>query len=435
MKELFILLFILILYLKKNFIKLNTISIFVVLRGILSQSKFWWFLNDILLSDSNGNFLYKEYLEENPNKDFIEINIFGRKMYLVHKKNNIKMIMDNSPQYFGVGDLKYKFFESFMRKNVGVSEGHQWKRRRKLNMNVLKTDHLHDYARYYNKYIKKILDSNIMKLNKYEDFEELSKRISLKIVFNEDENKDFIFDIFSEANSLTTFFYNNYKISEDLMTKYKLYLLKNIQKPRNNSLVELSTLHENNISEIYHQIPHWIFPINGTLSVNVMRFLCIIYQDYPSYLKIQNSINKIDVNNPFEIYNLKFLRNCILEVLRLMNPVNSSFRTLLIDMNGFKKGDQFIIFNNPIMRDEKYFDEPNRFNPHRWTKELEEEYFSISFNQGPQRCPAKELIIFLLQSYIVHFIRLNNQIPNVEPKLNLLNIPQIINPYSIKFYY
>ena len=131
---------------------------------------------------------------------------------------------------------------------------------------------------------------------------------------------------------------------------------------------------------------------------------------------------------------MKYLRSCILELFRLMNPVNSTFRTLNKDIGNFKKGEQFIIFNNAIMRDPDYFKNPHSFIPERWTNEMENEYRFISFNQGPQRCPGKELIIFICKCFIISYLqKYNIKDINISMKINKKNIPQVINPYKISF--
>ena len=63
---------------------------------------------------------------------------------------------------------------------------------------------------------------------------------------------------------------------------------------------------------------------------------------------------------------------------------------------------------------------------------MEHSYYAISFNQGPQRCPAKELVIFLAQSFIYHFVSFNN-VEQVEVEtIDLENVPQIMDPCEIK---
>ena len=64
---------------------------------------------------------------------------------------------------------------------------------------------------------------------------------------------------------------------------------------------------------------------------------------------------------------------------------------------------------------------------------MEKSYYAISFNQGPQRCPAKELVMFLLQSFIYNFFIIKNINMNTIVEINEVdknNIPQITNPFS-----
>ena len=65
---------------------------------------------------------------------------------------------------------------------------------------------------------------------------------------------------------------------------------------------------------------------------------------------------------------------------------------------------------------------------------MEKSYYAISFNQGPQRCPAKELVIFLCQSFIYNLFTIKNINENTKIQINKINpedIPQITNPFSI----
>lgn len=58
------------------------------------------------------------------------------------------------------------------------------------------------------------------------------------------------------------------------------------------------------------------------------------------------------------------------------------------------------------------------------------------FNQGPQKCPGKELAISLLSSACQAYLENNyRQLSRIDPKLNQEEIKQMINPYSIKFTY
>ena len=108
-------------------------------------------------------------------------------------------------------------------------------------------------------------------------------------------------------------------------------------------------------------------------------------------------------------------------------------------INSFnKKGEQLLILNNPVLRNPEFFENPNKYIPERWTTEMEKSYYSISFNQGPQRCPAKELAIFLVQSFMVNFIKMSDILTRGSDifktkKINTDNIDQMINTCNLEF--
>ena len=128
-------------------IKIQLMVLIIIQRGLLTTNCFWWSISDRFLEDASGINMYNS-LKSNKSKAlaFVNINFWGMPMYLVTDINAIKTILDNSPSLFGVGKYKYDFFSSFMKDNVGVSQGCPWKNRRNLNDFVL-TGGLHNY--YY----------------------------------------------------------------------------------------------------------------------------------------------------------------------------------------------------------------------------------------------------------------------------------------------
>ena len=67
---------------------------------------------------------------------------------------------------------------------------------------------------------------------------------------------------------------------------------------------------------------------------------------------------------------------------------------------------------------------------------MEKPYYAISFNQGPQRCPAKELAIYLAQSFIYNLIitkNIDKTTRILSKSINTKKSPQILNPCKIKF--
>ncbi len=395
----------------------------IVKRGLLSPNETWWNISDMLLEDASGiNYFYdlkKKY------GNFIPIHIGSTKLFLVTDINDIRFIFDNSPNLFSVGKLKYDFFKSFMMYNVGVSSGHMWKRRRKYNECVLNSDSHHVFLSHYNQIIGNKLKQKIPK--KPNDFAEVGKLLTMNIVFGIDKIIPEIFEIFNEANSLSSVYSGKTEVDERKLLMLKGALIYSLKYADNNSLVKLSKkcpMYSNDMfNELFHQVTHWIFPIVGLFSVHSIRLLSLIIS--------ANLLDKIKQKPPL-------LRKCILELFRLNNSVVTTYRTLTEDIKMknklFKKGDQFIILNNPILRDPDYFKNPNSFNPFRWNEDMEKSYYSIMFNQGPQHCPGKELAIDLLYSFVLNYLSLTNFKVNVSPKININNVGQMLNPYKFSFF-
>ena len=330
-----------------------------------------------------------------------------------------------------------------MKKNVGVSSGCPWKKRREMNERALLTDQLHVYSEKYNTDIhhyinKRWSDKCILK---YKDFVKIGRYMTAKIVFNTNKiNKD-VFTLFSEANT-TDAFYPQFKITPSVYHKYNRYLEKHIRNPKVNSLIHLCVTMSSDKEEVKHQIPHFIFPLVGLYITSIPRILTLLVNDKYSLQKVIDEIHSIEIykNDQLltrKIYELSYLRKCILETLRLMNPLITTFRTLTKDYSfdekyKFRKGTQFLILNNPVLREKEFFENPNEFNPGRWTEDMEKSYYAISFNQGPQRCPGKELVIFLAQSFIYNLVLTNNLQKMEVEKIDLKNVPQIMNPCEIK---
>lgn len=392
-----ILLYLLIEY--QDLIKMTILSFFIIKRGILRPNKFWWTVQDYFIKDVNGNNLYKSF------KDPItKVNFWGIiDMHLVKDIGVVKYILNNSPCLFKAGYPKYKFFKSFMDKNIGISECPEWFWRRKFNEGTI-NNHL------INKNLLTKLPCN------FDDFMSDAKRIAKLIVFSNTGIGDDLFEIFDDANTVVSLF-SNYKVSNKKLLQY-------ITMARPGSMVYdlMNSKELRSYEEFVDQVPHWIFPIVGTISQTAPRLLCILY-NHPNILE--------------EVKNKKIkLRHCILELLRLNSPVITVFREstedIIICGKEYPKGTQFIILNNPIMRDEKYFQDPNKYKPERWGKINENDYISLMFGQGPQKCPGKELAINLLIEYVGNIIKYPFKL---QPSIDTDNIPQMINPYEIRIDY
>ncbi len=435
-------------HLDKETIKANLIGFILTKRGIATCDCKWWNLTDNLYEDKTAVNLAHKISNKQGNPKLSSIYLLGKEVYGVSNKKYLKEILDNSPDIFGAGADKSKFLKTFMEKNVGISHDSDWYNRRKHNEAVLDTNKIPRYANEYKNFIKKEFEGCLPK--NFKEFNHIGERIVSKVVFNDpDGYPEEIYKIFAEANKITAIFSDNFKISDKTMNKYLEYLNKNIDNPKPKSLVKLANEKINYCpvkdthcrEEIINQIPHWLFPTLGAFNQVIPRTLLFLSK-HPKKLKIlEKEILKMKNESVEEIYNLRFLRYCILESLRL-NPLSFGvLRTLRKDFTfhdntKYKKGKDFLIFFSVFLRDPEVFPEPNKFIPERWEQNtnLENSYNTMMFSHGPQMCPGKEKAISLMMFYIVYYLKkleFNITSPN---KIDNNNITQMVNPCSIKFY-
>ena len=93
-----ILLVIIYLFLNRENLKFAILNQLILLRGILAPDCTWFKVSDLLLNDGAGVNIYNNYKQKYG--DFVPINMFGTKLYLVTNNKYVKTILNNSPNLF-----------------------------------------------------------------------------------------------------------------------------------------------------------------------------------------------------------------------------------------------------------------------------------------------------------------------------------------------
>jgi len=428
-------------YLQHKFVGLT------YLRGLTTANKFWWNVSDLIENDPMGYKLMSRIklntIDQGLYKDFVPVETFGYKYYLVFRPENIEFILKNSPSIFGVGHLKYNFFKSFMPDNVGVSNGAKWCHLREANMQVLDHGYL---TRLADQIIAKTENLIVTPPKTRLEFENLADQLVPFIVFGTNELPEALassaMKIFREANEIQFLVNENHKLDPIVVKSYCILLNYFIQKPIDESLIGIAK--HTGISDrlLMDQIPHWIFPVFGVITTSFPRLLTFLYNSPTDLQRVLIEIGGLDNRQAKEIYGLRHLRNCILETLRLNNTVISLFRTLLQDdfqfpaenseaSRTFKRGDQFSILIANSLRDPEYFPNSHQFIPDRWiNRQLEHHYPSLMWSIGPQGCPGKELSIFLLQVLTVVILK---RWQLTEAKAINTEKIGLLNPFNLNF--
>jgi hypothetical protein len=359
-------------------------------KGIINPDRFWWNLSDKILDKHDFINFVKSY----ESGKYIK-NIFGYNINIVNSLSDIEFILNNSPNRFKRGNIKYNFLKKMMKHNIGIIyDTKKWIELRKQNEYVLSTQFIKSniITNLTNNMVDEI--NKISLYNSFESFENLANNITKIILFGHTAVSDDIFFLietpsYFEINSDKE--NNHYEILRDIINNTKINDFSLLGKFR--QIIDITT----DIS--LDQIPHWIFPIRNT-----------IISTLPKLLKFDSIYN---VNVP--------VRNKILEIVRLYNQVVTLFR-----LDSFTN-EEYVIFIQMFLRNEKYFENPHAYRPERWNdKNLENQYYSLMFSQGPQICPGKNIIIHILTILYEH---IKNKFYS-PIKLDINDLPDSINPFT-----
>ena len=399
-----IILLILILFFIKIF-KVYFILLIILNRGIIVQNNFWWKISDIILPHYNHR--YDNILDEYRNGTHY-INLIKIKFRVINDINEINKILYNSPIRYRTGYIKYNYFKNFMPYNIGVIAQSddksviRWQQMRKFNEHILDTGIT--YSQIIDNYKKQIIDiclktANIMPMSR-EYFEEIGKKIVKLLLFGHTNVSDIILPdnkLFPLPNIFSLLFNDDSVLSNK--KKWKKIIKSTYINPI--SLIgKIKNLDDDNL-EVFEQIPHWIFPIYGTITSNLIRALLL-----------DKNYNKKNIPT----------RNILLETMRLYNPVTTLFRK---DIN---TNEEILIMTQMILRDKKYFNNPHSFYPERFNdKKLEYQIYSLMFSQGPQICPGKNFILYLIEILFdtIKPIFKSNKI------LDCYDLPDSLNPFDL----
>ena len=363
-------------------------------RGIINPNQYWWTINDKIFDKHT----LSDYINKISTGNYIK-NILGRNYILINKLEKVKEVLFNSPSRYKRGTLKYNFFKTFMPDNIGVTYDTKiWRERRTLNEHVLDTNVMHtDLITIYKEEIKNIV-KNINKFNSRDDFIKLGHQVTKLLLFGHTNISDELFDLIYTPTTFELIFKQSNHV-KSIHDKWR-QILTTTEIKENSLIGKLNKLEDLNKDDIIDQIPHWLFPINGSISITLPRLLLL------------DSLSNYNNN----------IRNKILETTRLYNPVTTLFR---LDE---QTGKEYIILIQMFLRNNNYFPNPHKFDPSRFeNNQIEHELYSLMFSQGPQICPGKNLIIYLLEILYEEVKPLF--ISNI--KLDINDLPDNLNPFKL----
>ncbi|CAH1269684.1 CYP27A1 [Branchiostoma lanceolatum] len=163
-----------------------------------------------------------------------------------------------------------------------------------------------------------------------------------------------------------------------------------------------------------------------------------LHREVTSVLVSPEQIPTVD-----DVKNMPLLKNIIKETLRVYPVLPANGRVLDKDivLGGYHipKGMQFSILHYNMTRDPEAFEEPERFNPDRWTRmgtEKVNTFSSVPFGFGPRQCAGRrlaEMEMYLVLARLVQTFEVKQLTPGevVRPVTRALLVPG--DPVHLEF--
>lgn len=170
---------------------------------------------------------------------------------------------------------------------------------------------------------------------------------------------------------------------------------------------------EIDIDGIREEVDTFIFEGHDTTSAAISFCLHLLGR-HPEHQKtLQDEIENVEGKDVFEkVKNMKFLDLCLKEILRLYPPVPLIARELeedtVIDGHKIYKNTDVAVAILWLHRNDKYWEEPTKFDPYRFTqKNLEERdpFSYVPFSAGPRNCIGQRFALLEAKIYIFYILK------------------------------
>eukprot|EP00795_Rhopilema_esculentum_P016292 gene16292-7678_t len=184
-------------------------------------------------------------------------------------------------------------------------------------------------------------------------------------------------------------------------------------------------------------------------SSNVLCLTCYHLALYPEvqdkvYEEVMRICESKETTTYDEIKEMVYLEACVSETLRLYPPGFVTTRTIdkscVINGVHFKKGMAVLIPSYALHRDEKYWPEPNAFQPERFLPENKEsitQFTYLPFGDGPRNCIGMRFAQMEIKTILVRMLQKYRMVRGPETPVPLKMQPRVVlspgEPVWIRF--
>jgi cytochrome P450 len=343
------------------------------------------------------------------------VQVMNTKALLVLEVDDIRRVLEGAPHPFAADpEAKRKGMSAFQPYALTLSRGELWRDRRAFTEAVLDSaeakhrelgDRIAAVATEETAVLLDDVDRSDGQRLDYDAFHHAFQRIVRRVVFgdaarDDEELSEELAALMSEANGLPG------KRSDRLdpfMERLRTY----VERAEPGSLVALfGNAPSSPDTRVEGQIPHWLFAMQDTLSLNALRALALLASHPEQRAKAAGD----------EAY----LHACLQEAMRLWPTTPLLSRETLVELNWngavVPAGTQILIFNTYFHRDGERLEYANRFAPEEWTEgHAAGDWRFNHFSHGPQGCPGANLSL-LIGSAVLATLLTQREVRQTRPK-------------------
>ncbi|MEP6515947.1 cytochrome P450 [Microcoleus vaginatus] len=185
------------------------------------------------------------------------------------------------------------------------------------------------------------------------------------------------------------------------------------------------------LDELKDQVLVLLFAGHGTLTSAIASFCLLLAQNPDVMAKVRAEQQQFPATEPLTLEQLKqmtYLEQVLREVLRLIPPVGSVFRTVInaCEFGGYEipKGWSVLSGITQTHQDSQLYPEPDRFDPDRFSSERSAKPFSyVPFGGGLRECLGKEFARLEMKLFAAKIVRELEWELLPDQDLNLITVP------------
>jgi cytochrome P450 len=377
------------------------------------------------------------------------IRVMTDRALLVLEVDDVRRVLEASPHPFAPDpEAKRRGMGHFQPDALTLSRDGLWENRRRFTEAVLETPepahHLGD------RFISVTREETAVLLDElgepgddaaldHDGLHRAFRRIVRRVVLgdgarDDDKLTELLAKLMSEANGLPS---ERSESFEPFMERIRSY----VAAAEPGSLVgQFGEAPSDADTRVEGQVTHWLFALQDTLAINVLRALALIasHREQRGGLEAElDAAAGTGLDTARGLAGLKYVRACLQDAMRLWPTTPILSRETLAELTWHgavvPAGTQMLILNIFHHRDNERIDYADRFAPEAWTDgDAAEDWSFNHFSHGPQGCPGTNLALLVGAAVLTEL--LTQRTPRLlGPKLDPSRpLPHMLNPFAIR---